>query len=93
VKASMEDTFDVQENYAEVGEIMHIINPTLDQVPERSREIFNLNRNEGLKYQEIADQLHVSIKTVEAHMTSVLKLFRENLKEYLVMVLFCMFVN
>jgi RNA polymerase sigma-70 factor (ECF subfamily) len=93
VKASMEDTFDVQENYAEVGEIMHIISQTLDQVPERSREIFNLNRNEGLKYQEIADQLHVSIKTVEAHMTSVLKLFRENLKEYLLMVLFCIFVN
>lgn len=91
VKATLEASYDLQENYAEVGEIMHIIKQTLDQVPDRSREIFNLNRNEGLKYQEIADQLNVSIKTVEAHMTSVLKLFRENLKEYMTIVLFCIF--
>lgn len=91
VKATLEASYDLQENYAEVGEIMHIIKQTLDQVPDRSREIFNLNRNEGLKYQEIADQLNVSIKTVEAHMTSVLKLFRENLKEYLTIIMFCIF--
>jgi RNA polymerase sigma-70 factor, ECF subfamily len=91
VKASLEASYELQENYAEVGEIMHIIQQTLEQVPERSREIFNLNRNEGLKYQEIAEQLNVSIKTVEAHMTSVLKLFRENLKEYLTILLFCIF--
>ncbi len=87
-KVGNEDTsFELQENYAEIGEMMHIIKLTLDQVPERTREIFELNRNEGLKYQEISDKLNISIKTVEAHMTSILKLFRENLKDYMMVVL------
>jgi RNA polymerase sigma-70 factor, ECF subfamily len=80
--------FELQDNNAEIGEIMHIIKFTLDQVPDRTREIFELNRNEGLKYQEISDKLQISIKTVEAHMTSILKLFRENLKEYMPLFLF-----
>ena len=79
--------FDIQENHAEIGEITHIIKLTLEQVPVRTREIFELNRNEGLKYQEISDKLEISIKTVEAHMTSILKLFRENLKDYMVLIL------
>jgi RNA polymerase sigma-70 factor, ECF subfamily len=84
---SEDQSFDLQENYAEMGEIIHIIKATLDQVPDRTREIFELNRNEGLKYQEISDKLAISVKTVEAHMTSILKLFRENLKEFMVFVL------
>jgi RNA polymerase sigma-70 factor (ECF subfamily) len=36
-----------------------------------------------LKYQEIADQLNISIKTVENHMGKALKIMREQLKEYL----------
>jgi RNA polymerase sigma-70 factor (ECF subfamily) len=63
---------------------MHIISQTLHQVPEKTQEIFKLNRYEGLKYHEIAEKLGISIKTVEAHMTSMLRLFRENLKDYLV---------
>jgi len=83
-KVEREDQpFELQDNYAEIGEILHIIKFTLEQVPDRTREIFELNRNEGLKYQEISDKLNISVKTVEAHMTSILKLFRENLKEYM----------
>ena len=83
VKYREANSFDVQENYVEMAEITHIIQQTLQEVTERTREIFQLNRNEGLKYQEIADQLNISVKTVEAHITNVLKLFRENLKDYL----------
>lgn len=88
VRITQENNFEIQENYAELGEITHIIHKTLNGLPERTREIFNLNRNEGLKYLEIADQLNISIKTVEAHMSNVLKLFRENLKDYLLIFLF-----
>lgn len=87
-----EQQFEQQENYAEIGEIMHTIQETLNQVPERTREIFELNRNEGLKYHEIAEKLNISVKTVEAHMTSILKLFRENLRDYMPLVLFLNFL-
>lgn len=63
-------------------EIQSIIQHTLQNLPQRCSQIFQLSRFEGLKYQEIADQLSISIKTVEANMGKALKAFRKNLKDY-----------
>jgi RNA polymerase sigma-70 factor, ECF subfamily len=82
-KNSPDAAFELQENYAEIGEMIHIINRSLEEAPFRTREIFELNRNEGFKYQEIAEKMNISVKTVEAHMTQMLKMLRKNLKEYL----------
>lgn len=91
VKNSPEPGIQQPDNYAETGEIMHIIDQTLSSMPEKSQEIFKLNRYEGLKYQEIAEKMGISVKTVEAHMSSVLRLFRENLKDYLVVLFILIF--
>jgi RNA polymerase sigma-70 factor (ECF subfamily) len=40
-----------------------------------------MNRFEGLKYNEIAEKLAVSVKTVEADMGKAIKEFRKALKE------------
>ncbi|NOZ45345.1 MAG: RNA polymerase sigma-70 factor [Chlorobi bacterium] len=66
-----------------VEEIKQKINEILEMLPEKARKIFELSRFEGLKYQEIADELGISVKTVEANMSKALKLFRENLKDYI----------
>ncbi len=66
----------------ETAELNHIIESTLNQLPERCKQIFMLSRFEGLKYQEIAEKLSISIKTVEANMGKALKLFRDKLKLY-----------
>ncbi|MDY0199720.1 MAG: RNA polymerase sigma-70 factor [Tenuifilaceae bacterium] len=66
----------------EVDELTEIIDKTLNQLPERSRKIFTMSRFDGLKYNEIAKKLSISVKTVEAHMGTALKLFRVNLKDY-----------
>ena len=59
------------------------INEAIQSLPEKCREIFILNRFEGLKYQEIADKLGISVKTVEAQMSKALKILREKLEKYL----------
>lgn len=64
-------------------EIQAIINRTLDRLSPKVRNVFVLSRYENLKYQEIADKLGISIKTVESHMSKALKELRLNLKEYL----------
>ena len=64
-------------------ELSEIIENTLNELPERSRTIFNLNRFEGLKYHEIAEKLSLSVKTIEANMSKALKLFRKNLREFM----------
>lgn len=53
----------------------------LERLPERSRKIFRMSRFEGLKYNEIAEKLAVSLKTVEADMGKALKEFRKALAE------------
>ncbi|MPQ46785.1 RNA polymerase sigma-70 factor [Marinifilum sp. N1E240] len=66
----------------EEKEIQSIIQNTLSNLPERCGKIFKMSRFEGLKYQEIADKLSISIKTVESNMGKALKAFRKNLKDY-----------
>jgi RNA polymerase sigma-70 factor (ECF subfamily) len=63
-------------------ELNEIITKALNSLPEKCRQIFEMSRNEGLKYHEIADQLSISIKTVEANMGKALKHFRIYLKDY-----------
>jgi RNA polymerase sigma-70 factor (ECF subfamily) len=55
----------------------------LDKLPEQCRLVFKLSRFEELKYAEIAEQLNISIKTVENQMGKALKIMREQLKDYL----------
>jgi RNA polymerase sigma-70 factor (ECF subfamily) len=66
----------------EMEEMGQVIENTMEDLPDRCRQIFNMNRYEGLKYREIADKLKISIKTVEADMGKALQAFRHNLKVY-----------
>ncbi len=64
------------------GEIYRIYRETLSKLPHRCRKIFQMNRDFGLKYHEIADKLSISVKTVESDMGKALKAFRHSLAEY-----------
>jgi len=55
----------------------------MEKLPQQCRLIFKLSRFEELKYSEIADQLNLSVKTVENQMGKALKIMREQLKDYL----------
>ncbi len=55
---------------------------SINSLPEKRREIFRLSREEGMKYKEIAEKLHISVKTVEAQMGLAIKTLREKLKKY-----------
>jgi RNA polymerase sigma-70 factor, ECF subfamily len=59
------------------------IHQAMEKLPEQCRLVFKLSRFEELKYAEIAEQLSISIKTVENHMGKALKIMREQLKDYL----------
>ncbi len=66
----------------EARELQTIIDNTLAELPERYEAIFRMSRYEGLKYQEIAEALSISVKTVEAAMGKALALFRKKLGNY-----------
>jgi RNA polymerase sigma-70 factor (ECF subfamily) len=65
------------------SELEDKIQAAIQTLPEQCRLIFTMSRFEELKYQEIADQLNLSVKTVENQMGKALKIMRAQLKEYL----------
>ena len=69
-------------------EIEQIIEHTLAQLPPQCRTVFNLSRFKGMKNREIAEELNISAKAVEGHITKALKIFRVALKDYLPFVAF-----
>jgi RNA polymerase sigma-70 factor, ECF subfamily len=68
---------------AELKELEAKLQYALSQLPAQCRAIFQLSRFGGLKYREIAEQLDISVKTVEAQMTKALKHLRDQLSEFL----------
>jgi RNA polymerase sigma-70 factor, ECF subfamily len=51
-------------------------------LPDRCREVFQLNRRQHLSYAEIADLLDISPKTVEVHMGRALAFLRRELGDW-----------
>ncbi|MBN1180942.1 MAG: RNA polymerase sigma-70 factor [Bacteroidales bacterium] len=80
--SSLQYNEDVTESIDEM-ELRNIVDKTLAILPERCRNVFRMNRFEGLKYKEIAEKLSLSVKTIEADMGKALKAFRESLKDYI----------
>lgn len=68
---------------APVFDLQNRINEAYELLPEQCRRVFRMSREEGLKYPEIANQLGLSVKTVENQMGKGLRIFRTHLKEYL----------
>ncbi len=68
------------EEILQASQLEKILLKAMTGLPERCKKIFNLSRNEGLKYREIAEKLAISIKTVEADMGLTLKTLRNALK-------------
>lgn len=54
----------------------------IQSLPDRCREIFVKNKIEGKKHKDIADEMNISVKTVEAQMSIVYKKLREKLKNF-----------
>jgi RNA polymerase sigma-70 factor, ECF subfamily len=65
------------------SELEERIATAMKTLPEQCRLVFQLSRFEELKYAEIADQLNISVKTVENQIGKALKIMREQLKDYL----------
>ena len=66
-----------------ISEIEHIIQDSLQTLPEQTQTIFKLSRQEYLSNKEIAGRMNLLEKSVEYHITKALKLLRTELSDYL----------
>jgi RNA polymerase sigma-70 factor (ECF subfamily) len=84
-EGSIQEPVDRSPDPSQVLEYLEVsdrVSGVLLDLPGRTREIFLLNRQEGLKYREIAERLSISVKTVEANMGKALRALRNNLEQY-----------
>jgi RNA polymerase sigma-70 factor, ECF subfamily len=66
-------------------ENMKLITDALEDLPPQCKLIFFKSRFEKKKYAEIAQEMDLSVKTVEAQIGKALKILREKLSEVLVL--------
>ncbi len=74
------------------GEVEQAIKKGISELPEKCRAVFLLSRYSDKSNKEIADDLNISIKAVEKHITKALRELRIKLKPYLtLLIIFLMF--
>ncbi len=63
----------------EYDELCSRLERTIESLPPQCRRVFLMNRFEGKNYTEIAENMGVSIKAIEAHISKALSIFRKAL--------------
>jgi RNA polymerase sigma-70 factor (family 1) len=64
------------ELHLEAKEYNQVIQKAIEQLPPQRRLIYQLNKNEGMDYQQIATELHLSKHTVKNHLFSAVQSVR-----------------
>jgi RNA polymerase sigma-70 factor (ECF subfamily) len=65
-----------------LGETKRILNEAVQQLTPSQKEVFYLSRNQGLSYEEIAEELGIARNTVKNHLTASLKIIRDYLSRH-----------
>lgn len=85
--AKFEEQFEDPDLYLE-GELMIKLDKAIQDLPTDYRVAFTMNRFENHTYAEIAEKMNVSSKTIAYRISQALKILREDLKEYMPLLLF-----
>jgi RNA polymerase sigma-70 factor (ECF subfamily) len=67
------------DNQIKAAELEAAVIDTINHMPEKSKKVFLMSRYQQLSNNNIAEQLGISIKTVEAHITTALKMLRKKI--------------
>ncbi len=63
-------------------ELDRIYRRAIEKLPARRKEVYRLSRDNGLSNREIANELGISVKTVENQMTAALSAIKKELLSY-----------
>ncbi|HEX7366332.1 MAG TPA: RNA polymerase sigma-70 factor [Pelobium sp.] len=80
---SMKNESDSAEGRIKMNQLQEQLQKALNELPQQCRTIFQMSRFDELRYREIAEELGISVKTVENQMGKALRLMRLKLVEFL----------
>jgi RNA polymerase sigma-70 factor (ECF subfamily) len=67
----------------ERAELLEAYHAALTKLPPQTHKAYFLNREQGLSYSKIAEELGISIKTVETQISRAMSILRQELNVYL----------
>ena len=82
LKLKFESLEALDNNFLNKDDIDTLIQNAIESLPEKCREIFIMNKIEGKKQKVIAQELNISINTVESQIAIAYKKLKETLKDY-----------
>ena len=80
---AMSEPAEHADSQVQANELQAAVTQAIADLPPRTREVFVMSRERGLRYSEIAEQLGVSVKAVEANMSRALRILRERLATFM----------
>lgn len=90
-KAAIEELFFIENNHPLESlleqELENKINSIINELSPECRAVFKMSRFDGMKYEEIASELNISVNTVKYHMKNALGKLRLELKDYILSIL------
>ncbi|MFT3993772.1 MAG: RNA polymerase sigma-70 factor [Dysgonomonas sp.] len=85
IEISPEISYPLAELY--MKEVEDMLEQSINNLPEKCKQIFIMSRYHGMKNKEIADALNISSRTVEAQIYNALKILKSDLRDYLTLLL------
>lgn len=82
VPAIAAQTSEYQHQNLESADLARILDSAIASLSEKTQIIFRLSREESLTYKEISNQMNISVKTVEFHISTALKTIRSYLEKH-----------
>ena len=70
------------------NEIEELLEKAIEKLPEKCRQVFIMSRIDGMKHDEIARKLEISVNTVQNHVSSAIRKLKVELKDYLPLFIF-----
>ncbi|GAB2649760.1 RNA polymerase sigma-70 factor [Emticicia sediminis] len=75
-----------------VDALKNSIENAIAELPLKTQQIFRMSRFDEKSHKEISSELDISEKSVEYHITQTLKVLREHLKDFFVLLLLCKYI-
>lgn len=88
LKLKIEALMQFDENIFTEKEVEDLLTRAIEHLPEKCRQVFILSRMNGLKHEEIAGQLNISVHTVQNHIVTAIRKLKVELKDYLPLFIF-----